>query len=578
MVRKGKCLVRKQCCLRRGAGRKLRCKWVGKVGKIGHCGGEECRIRRVTKCSVRKFCCKGKKCRWVGKIRKDADCPFIDGHKICTHKTVGKCQVRKHCCKVNPHTKKNHCSFFGPATHDTRCGQKICRMMNVGACLERNHCCQNGKCFWEGHQRKVWNCNPQPTRMVSCNSYADPHMVGFSGNRFDAQAAGTFNLYSGHKLQVSYTAVKNGAWAAIHHVSVNMDGAHYGFGLAFTQPFGKHSGNGVSSVTRNGNKITCSTGEGEEIDIVTNGSWLDVYVRTNKANTGGICSNGFNAKAAQHPRHVACPRRRQNRAWCRGNGGRGGHRGFMTNCVFDLCQGLRREEELKIKREVRFQRHRKIHFNLRWLNNRHHHRHHHLFRHKHHHHHHHRHHGHHHHHHIHRHHHHHHIIPHHHHRFGFGGIGAIMRRQIHHIAHNVWRPPFLPRVNVFRPHPVFRPPPPPVRIFRAPPPPPIRIFRAPFIRRGKGDIWLQGKDKKWVDVNDVGTFNYLTDPVSKYSIDIQLTKKYKYATFVTGVAIKAKGKIILGNNKGEISIDGELVHHHAAYFDFNQDGKKFQIR
>jgi len=152
-----------------------------------------------------------------------------------------------------------------------------------------------------------------------------------------------------------------------------------------------------------------------------------------------------------------------------------------------------------------------------------------------------------------------------------------MRRQIHHIAHNVWRPPFLPRVSVFRPHPVFRPPPPPVRIFRAPPPPPIRIFRAPFIRRGKGDIWLQGKDKKWVDVNDVGTFNYLTDPVSKYSIDIQLTKKYKYATFVTGVAIKAKGKIILGNNKGEISIDGELVHHHAAYFDFNQDGKNFKL-
>jgi len=249
--------------------------------------------------------------------------------------------------------------------------------MNVGACLERKHCCSNGQCFWEGNQRKIWNCNPQPQKMVSCYTFADPHMVGFNNNRFEAQNPGRFTLYSGRKLTVHYRSVKNGAWAAIKTVSINLDGAHFNFGVQFNQPFGKRTVNGNASITRNGNKITCSTGEGEEIDIVSQGYYLDLYVRTNKRNVGGLCANPNTATL--NPNRVNCPKRQINEIWCRRNGGRS-RKGFMKNCVFDLCQGLRRRQEIRIKREVRFEKHRKIHISKLWWNNRHHHhKHHRLF-------------------------------------------------------------------------------------------------------------------------------------------------------------------------------------------------------
>jgi len=229
----------------------------------------------------------------------------------------------------------------------------------------------------------------------------------------------------------------------------------------------------------------------KKIDIVTNGSYLDVYVRTNKRNTGGICSNGFNAAAAIHPNKVLCRHRRTHRAWCRGHGGKG-HKGFMTNCVFDLCQGLRREEELKIRHEVNFEHRRRVHIDLKWWNKRHHHHHlkfHHHRRHHHHHH---------------RRHHHHHLGEHHHHREHLGEHHHHHLREHHeehrehhehrehreehrehreeHREHHefrapIWKTPFEPR-NIFRPQPavVFPTSPQAPRTWN-PPSPPVSTSR-----------------------------------------------------------------------------------------------------
>jgi hypothetical protein len=87
--------------------------------------------------------------------------------------------------------------------------------------------------------------------------------------------------------------------------------------------------------------------------------------RSNKRNVGGICADP-NA-ATLNPNKLNCPKRNANKIWCNRNGGRG-RKGFMNNCVFDLCQGLRRRQVKRIKREVRFEKHRKIHVNKFWWN------------------------------------------------------------------------------------------------------------------------------------------------------------------------------------------------------------------
>jgi len=404
-----------------------------------------CSLKRVSKCSVRKYCCKNNKCKWVGKEIKEGNCHWVDHHQECSLKTVGECLLRKHCCKVKGHNRV--CHFIGANIKDKNCGHTTCRMFSVGPCLERRQCCKNGVCRWIGHNIRLHGCNIPPLRMVQCSSYADPHMVGFAGNRFEAQDAGTFDLYSGEKLSVSYSSIKMGAWAAIISVSVNVNGHSFNFGRHFSQQ--SQQLDGAASITRNGNRITVNTGDGEEIDIVTHGNFLDVFVRSNKSNTGGMCANGYN----QRPQHKQpCLNNvARNRMWCNRN-----NKHNARNCVFDLCNGLKRRDEIKIKREVRKEKRKRIHINWNRFNHK-------VFR-----------------------------RPH---------------RPVHHRPHRpVHRPIFRPhRPQVIHrpvPHrPVHRPqvihrPPPPRPVFRPRPPPPRPVFRPTVVRRGRGDVWMQKKKEE----------------------------------------------------------------------------------
>jgi len=108
-------------------------------------------------------------------------------------------------------------------------------MFTVGQCLERKQCCRGKKCVWSSKTIKINGCNPIPARIATCYSFADPHFVGFKGNRFDAQEPGHFQLYIGEKLRVSYDAKKNGAWAAIIKVEVHLRGKHFSETTDFKQ-------------------------------------------------------------------------------------------------------------------------------------------------------------------------------------------------------------------------------------------------------------------------------------------------------------------------------------------------------
>jgi hypothetical protein len=172
VIKVNKCFERKKCCLIK-KGKEFKCK-LGRLFMLANCGKKVCQLKRISKCSVRKFCCQNKKCQWSGKAIKEGNCGFFIGNKKCTMKSVGKCVLRRHCCQKRGN--RYVCSFEGKQIKDKRCGKTVCRSFAVGACLERKQCCTNGKCAWEGHNMRIRGCNPPPTRMVQCSSYADPHM------------------------------------------------------------------------------------------------------------------------------------------------------------------------------------------------------------------------------------------------------------------------------------------------------------------------------------------------------------------------------------------------------------------
>jgi len=114
-------------------------------------------------------------------------------------------------------------------------------------------------------------------------------------------------------------------------------------------------------------------------------------------------------------------------------------------------------------------------------------------------------------------------------------------------------------------------------------PRPARRFvpRAPparrvFVRRGRGDVWMQTRGGKWVDVNDRGTFKYLEDNKIGLTIDVQFTKRGK-GTVISAVSISAKDNKILALSDGSIELNGVTVRGRkgkGAIFDFEGDSVK----
>jgi hypothetical protein len=111
-------------------------------------------------------------------------------------------------------------------------------------------------------------------------------------------------------------------------------------------------------IKRNGNKITFSTNDGEEVDFVTFGSFFNVYVRSNVEIVSGICSRQFiKSKIFGHPRkgkivkinNKKCSKQKM-KSYKRSCKRKGLKRGEFKNCVRDLCNGLSRKIERRIVR------------------------------------------------------------------------------------------------------------------------------------------------------------------------------------------------------------------------------------
>jgi len=63
---------------------------------------------------------------------------------------------------------------------------------------------------------------------------------------------------------------------------------------------------GLGSIIRSGNnKITFSTNNGEEVDLLAYGYFFNAYVRTNSLKVSGICSQQYiKSKFFKHPEHA----------------------------------------------------------------------------------------------------------------------------------------------------------------------------------------------------------------------------------------------------------------------------------
>jgi len=104
------------------------------------------------------------------------------------------------------------------------------------------------------------------------------------------------------------------------------------------------------------------------------------------------------------------------------------------------------------------------------------------------------------------------------------------------------------------------------------------VARRPIVRRrGRGDVWMQTKGGKWLDVNDRGTFVYLEDSKIGLKIDVQFTKIGK-GTVISAVALHARGKTIVAENDGRVRINGETVRGRkgrGALFQYK--GRKLRV-
>jgi len=125
---------------------------------------------------------------------------------------------------------------------------------------------------------------------------------------------------------------------------------------------------------------------------------------------------------------------------------------------------------------------------------------------------------------------------------------------------------------VVRPTPRRENPRPVRRFVPRPAPPARRVFR----RRGRGDVWMQTRGGKWVDVNDRGTFKYLEDNKIGLTIDVQFTKRGK-GTVISAVSISAKDHKVVALSDGSVELNGESVRGRkgkGAVFDFAEDEVK----
>jgi len=229
------------------------------------------------------------------------------------------------------------------------------------------------------HRNKGEKKREAPRKRVKrdqCQMYADPHVHGFNGKNFNAQVDGDWVEYRGLHLSIHYRGKRFGSWVGQVHWGAHVFGqriASRGFdvkqvnidGQDITLQSGRNKLPRGGYLDINGNKITISTGEGEEADFVTFGSFFNSFVRSDVEIVSGICSEQFvksnffsspiNGKV-EHIHERLCHRREHFEKRCRHDRLVGAK---LINCIFDFCQGVSKKFEEKIVHNIKHEN--KIH-------------------------------------------------------------------------------------------------------------------------------------------------------------------------------------------------------------------------
>jgi len=201
---------------------------------------------------------------------------------------------------------------------------------------------------------------------LECQLYADPHCRGFSGATYDAQIEGDWVLYRGLHLKAHYRGKKfpGATWVALIHYGIriyNQRISSRGFNVHSVNIDGvdRELKDGRNNLKRGGfinvqgNKITYSTNDGEEVDFISYGSYYNAFVRSNVPNVSGLCSKQFVRSTffgvtmggrIDYSKKLVCPRRNEFAQYCRRRGLRGNK---LKGCIFDRCQGMSRKAEKK---------------------------------------------------------------------------------------------------------------------------------------------------------------------------------------------------------------------------------------
>jgi len=98
------------------------------------------------------------------------------------------------------------------------------------------------------------------------------------------------------------------------------------------------------------------------------------------------------------------------------------------------------------------------------------------------------------------------------------------------------------------------------------------VYKCHNIKRSKcwwrgairGDVWIQNQNGDWTEVNAQGTFNYLTDKETGIVINTQFSRLGS-GSVTSAISISARGKTIVANRRGKITINGKRVHRKPGH-------------
>jgi len=203
-------------------------------------------------------------------------------------------------------------------------------------------------------------------KRITCEIYADPHVHGFNQKYFNAQTVGDWVIYRGENLSAHYRGKSFGSWVGIVKYGVKLFDAKI-YSVAFNlnkliiNGEERNIPNGITKLSnggiiqKNGNKLTFSSGRGEDVDFVSYGWFYNTYVRSDVPKISGLCSQEFvhshffNHYEKAHRIEIKkehCPKKMENKQRCLAAGINKPEK--VRFCVRDLCNGLPMKIEDKI--------------------------------------------------------------------------------------------------------------------------------------------------------------------------------------------------------------------------------------